>query len=274
MRNNKEGFKQEDEMRDKRLGIVCTVLLVVIYFLCGCQPVIAAEGAISIESLKIGGKAIGDRVKKTLFYKQLLPGGKISVNGKAISKEGALVSVEVTQDGKKTWRKARLSQNGFFEYSFTPRADESYVVCIKATSAKGLASIIEATCTEVKVSEKNIRSLVKETLDEVVQAYERNDSRAFMSFFSEDFYGDKDILDRAVRSGASLYHDVDIRVTLNSVVPDHGDKIFASMAFNRRYTVIKTGKTTTDSGATSFIFGIENGQLKIINMAKPPLFLY
>jgi hypothetical protein len=261
-------------MRGRRLGRVLTVLLVIIYFLCGRQPVIAAEGAISIESLKIGGKAIGDRAKRTLFYKQLLPGGKISVNGKAISKEGALVSVEVTQDGRKTWRKARLLQNGFFEYSFRPKADESYVVCIKATSAKGLANNIEATCTEIKVSEKNMYSLVKETLDEVVQAYEHNNSRAFMSFFSEDFYGDKDILDRAVRSGAGLYHDIDVRVTLNSVVPDHDDKIFASIAFNRRYTVIKTGKTMTDSGATSFIFGIENGQLKIVSMAKPLLFLY
>ncbi len=261
-------------MRNKGFGMAIAAFLVVIYFLGDCQILIAAEGTVRIESLKIDGKTIGDGVKKTLFYMQLLPGGKIYVNGKAISKGDELVSVEVTQDGKKTWQKASLAPDGFFEYSFRPKAGESYGVCIKATTAKGIASNIDVTCTEVKVSEKNIYSLVKETLDAVVEAYENNNQRTLMSFFSEDFYGDKDILDRTVRSGTSLYQDIDVRITLNSVVPDYSDKIFASVNFNRRYTVIRTGKTVSDSGATAFIFKFENGQLKIVSMTKPLLFIH
>jgi hypothetical protein len=129
-------------MRNKRFGMAIAALFVAIFFLGDRQLLMAAEGTVRIESLKIGGKTIGDGVKKTLFYMQLLPGGKIYVNGKAISKGDELVSVEVTQDGKKTWRKASLAPDGFFEYSFRPKADDSYGVCIKATTAKGMATLM------------------------------------------------------------------------------------------------------------------------------------
>jgi hypothetical protein len=230
------------------------------------------EETVIIESLRINDRLLSEKDGKIALYKQLLPGGKLYVSGKAVSKEGQVVSLEVTRDGGKTWQSVLLGKDGYFEYGFRPKAEGSYAVCVRARDSKGIQNVVEKTCKEITVSEKNIYTLVREVLDEMVEAYENRNGRLFMSFIGDDFYGDKDILDRGLRSSASQYHDVDIRYTLNSVVPDYVDKVFASVTFNRRYTLIRTGKTQTDGGTTAFIFRFEGGHLKVISMTRPLMF--
>jgi hypothetical protein len=258
-----------------KMRIVMVILIQAIFvsgfIVAGMGPA-QAEETVTIESLRMNDRLLSGKDQKIALYKQLLPGGKLYVSGKAVSKEGQVVSLEVTRDGGKTWQSAILGKDGYFEYGFRPKAEGNYAVCVRARDSKGGQNVVENTCKEITVSEKNIYTLVREALDAMVEAYENRNVRLFMSFIGDDFYGDKDIFDRGLRSSSSQYHDVDIRYTLNSVVPDYVDKVFASVTFNRRYTLIGTGKTQTDGGTTAFVFRFEGGHLKVISMTRPLMF--
>jgi hypothetical protein len=262
------------QLRAIQIGLIVTVFLLT--SICSgsiaTAQTVGAGDNVKIESLEIADKVFTAKETKAVVYKQLLPGGKVYVSGRAVSREGEITSVDVSRDNGKTWRNAALSKDGSFEYAFRPRAEAGSVVCIRAKDSKGFQNNVEATCKEITVSEKNIHTLVRETLDDAIEAYENHNSRLFMSFFSDDFFGDKDILDTAIRRATSQYHDVDIRFTLNSVVPDYTDKVFASVTFNRRFTEVKTGKTLTDGGTTAFVLKFEHGQLKILSMTRPLMF--
>ncbi len=234
-----------------------------------------AQGeAIKIKELKINDRVIPENKFKITLYKAILPGGKLYITGKASSTQGPIESVEVTVDNKKTWKKAFvLSPEGEFQIGLRLKAPETYVVCVKATDSKGRQNHIDETCREVFISDKTPYMLVRETLDALIDAYETKNLHLFLSLFSDNFYGDKTILDTSMRLARNRYLNVDIRYTLNSVVPDYSDKIFASVTFNRTYTIVKTGKTVTDMGATTFVFEFDNGNLKVLSMARPLMFL-
>ena len=164
---------------------------------------------------------------------------------------------------------------GLLSMASDPRRLRSITVCIRVTDDKGVQTIhVDASCREITVSEKSPYVLAKETLDKIVEAYEEKRIPLFMSLVSEDFFGDKTIFESSVRAAESLYTDIDIRYSIDNVVPDYdNNKIFVTITFNRRYTVIKTGRTATDSGSTSFIFKLEDCQFKLLSMSKPLIFL-
>jgi hypothetical protein len=236
----------------------------------GAQAQTAGPAGVKIESLVVGGMP-ADREAKVHVFKQLLPGGKIYVSGKPVAAQGPVAAVGVSHDKGKTWYKAHLLENGTFEYSFRPQAPAVYTICARVTDGKGMRTEVEASCREVTVSEKGAHMLVRETLDKLVEAYEEKNIRLFMSYVSDDFFGDKSIFEESIRNAERRYQDMDIRYSIDSVVPDYNDKIFVSINFNRRYTNIGTGATSTDSGATSFILKLEGGQLKVLSMTKPLL---
>jgi hypothetical protein len=227
---------------------------------------------VKIEYLKINNRLINERDRKIALYRQLLQGGKVYVTGKAAAGNNKIVSVEVSND-KKTWSQITLSEKGRFEYTFRPESEKVYELYIKATDSTGLHNDIDKIRKDITVSDKNIQSLVREAIDDIVSAYESRNISRVMSYFSEDFYHDATILERAIRAGDSLYYNPYIRYSINSVVPDYTDKIFASVTFTRSYTVIKTNKIVNDSGTTTFIFRFENDGLKVISMTKPLIFL-
>jgi hypothetical protein len=229
-----------------------------------------AAGA-KVESLALGGVSV-DKEMKVLVYKQLLPGGKVYLTGK-VSSPTPITGVGVSRDKGKTWYKAHLLDNGSFEYGFRPQAPAVYTLCIRLTDDKGTRTVIDSSCREVTVSEKGAYMLVRETLDKIVEAYEEKNIRLFLSCVSDDFFGDKTIFEEGVRNAERKYQDMDIRYSIDSVVPDYAGKIFVSLTFNRRYTNIGTGATATDSGSSSFILKLEDGQLKVLSMSKPAMFL-
>jgi hypothetical protein len=253
--------------------MVPVILSLILTLSVGFGLVFAAAEAVKIEDLKINDSAVSAKETKVTLYKPLLHGGKVYLTGKASSGQGPITSVEVTTNNKKAWRKAFLSPGGEFQAVFRPKAPAVYMVCLKATDAKGGQNDVDATCREVTISDKTVQMLVREVLDKLIEAYEEKNTGLFMSLISDDFYGDKTILDSSLRSSQNLYHNVDIRYTLDSVVPDYVDKIFAAVTFNRQYTLVKTGKAVADSGSTAYVFKFEGGHLKVLSMARPLMFL-
>jgi hypothetical protein len=118
----------------------------------------------------------------------------------------------------------------------------------------------------------NYQALAKESLDQMVAAYEARNVRDFMALVSQSYTGDVDLLDREIRRQFSRFTNMSIRYSLNNVTYDGKGKIAASMNYSKGYTDVKTGKQVTRQGQTSMVFTLEKGVCLLYSMGKPPLF--
>jgi len=215
---------------------------------------------------------VPDSQRELTFFRELLPGGKLSISGK-VNKDIVVKQIEISIDGKNTWRKIKISENNTFHRAFRVKdADKRYDLYIRVTDEKGDINNIDATNKIITFQDKSLYNTVRETIDGLIDAYQMRASGRFMSYVDESYTGEKIILDRAIRNDFSQAHDISIQYILNSVVPDYKGKVYVSLHFTRSYIDIKTGQRKIDEGITSIIFNIDTGKPTIYSMRGNPLF--
>ena len=178
----------------------------------------------------------------------------------------------VTQDNKKTWQQAELTKDGTFSYSFPPETGRTYEIYVEITDTRGKTNEVDDTRKEVTVSDSDIMSVIRDAVDAMINAYKNEDAMAFMSYVSDDFAGDYTILDRAIRSDFSIFDNIDLRYTLNTVTADSKGMIFVSLTFNRFVISSKTGHTFSDRGSTEFVFQLGQIHPMAYSMKNPLIF--
>ena len=226
---------------------------------------------IRLEYLYINKKMMPGTEKQVTFFRELLPGGKVSIAGKVAGTE-KVKAIEVSIDSKSTWRKVKVAQDNTFRYSFKAQKGTTYGLFIRITDAKGKTNNIDNTFKGITILDRSVYNAVRDVLDRMIDAYQGKVSGSFMSYVNDSFTGEKIEYDRSIRNDFSTLHDISIRYTLNNVTPDYKDKIFVSLNFNRSYTVIKTGRRGNDQGSTTMIFTLDNGKLSLHSVRGQPLF--
>ena len=113
---------------------------------------------------------------------------------------------------------------------------------------------------------------VRETLDNMVDAYSSKNIRGFMALVSDSYTGDSSVLDSAVLRDFSAATNITLRYTFNNVTTDGKGKASAALTFTRNYTDIKTGKQITNQGQTTMIFQIVGGSCLLYTQNQPQLF--
>ncbi len=229
-------------------------------------------GEVGIAYLYLNNMSYEEAGRKAVLFKESMADGLIHIKGKAAVGKGTIGSVRVTVDNKENWQEAKLADNGTFEFSFKPDIDKSYVFYIEATDTAGKVNDVEATRKEVVVSQQNFTQAVKEALDKMIAAYAAEDPSAFMALVSEDFSGDKVMLDRAIRSDFSVFDNIQLTYAINAVVADAKGRIAVSIQFNRSVVSSKSGSALTDRGTTEFIFSMGEKGPQVYSMKNPLIF--
>ncbi len=226
---------------------------------------------IRLEYLYINKKMVPDTEKKISIFRELLPGGKVAIAGKIAGAE-KMQAVEVSIDGRSTWRKVKVAQDNTFRYSFRAQKGTTYGLFIRITNAKGGTNNIDNTFKGITIIDRSLYNAVRDVMDKMIDAYQGKASGSFMSYVNDSFTGEKVEYDRSIRNDFSALHDISIRYNLNNVTPDYKDKVSVSLNFNRSYTVIKTGRRVNDQGSTTMIFAIDNGMLSLYSVRGQTLF--
>lgn len=217
---------------------------------------------------KVSADETGPKVK--VFREMLAADGMIRITGRTSG--GQTGSVRISLDDKATWQDVRFADNGTFEFSFKPEPGRTYAMLVEVTDTAGRTNKPEETRKEITLSEENIQAKVKEALDALFQAYAREDLRKFMAGVGENFAGDRDILERAVKRDFDALSNISMRYTLNSVAAGAQGRVFVSVTYNRMVFVNKTGTSNTDSGSTEFVFDSREGKLALYSMKQPLMF--
>lgn len=231
-----------------------------------------SEGITEFRYLYLNGTSYDEMGPKVTLFRDALPGGLIAIRGKATAQNNKIGAVQVSTDGKASWNKARLSDDGSFEFNFRPETGKEYKVYIKVIDTTGKTNDIDKTFKEVAVSELNIQAVIRKALDNMVVAYQDEDPMRFMAQVSDDFVGDKANLSRAIRKDFAAFDNISLRYTLNNVTSDSKSKIFVLINFNRMLTSVKSGKTLKDYGMTEFVFQLGDQLPKVLSMKYPLIF--
>lgn len=226
---------------------------------------------VSINYMYLNKIAYEESGPKVTLYKGTLPEGKAVITGKASARAGKIGRVRVTTNNKETWEKAKLSDNGAFEFSFTPDENNPSIIYVEIADSAGKTNDVEATRKELSLSGQNIQGAIKEVLDAMIAAYRAKDPNRFKSFVSEDFVNDEAVLDSAVRRDFSSFDNIDLRYTLNNVTVG-ANGIYVSLNYSRMVTSAKSGHSYSDRGTTEFVFRMGESGPKVYSMKAPMIF--
>ena len=219
---------------------------------------------------KISADETGSKIK--VFKEALGPGGLIKISGKASVGRSAVGSVRLSLDDKATWVDVKFTDNGTFEHSFKPEPGKAYVLLVEVTDTAGKTNKVDETRKEIALSDENIQAKVRETLDAMFDAYNKENLGKFMSYVGENFAGDKVILERAVKRDFDALSSINLRYTINNISAGAQGRVFVSVTYNRMVLLNKTGASSTDTGATEFVFDSKEGRLSLFSMKQPLMF--
>lgn len=231
-----------------------------------------SEGSTEFRYLYLNGIAYDESGPKVTMYRDSVPGGLVTIKGRAATTNNKIGAVQISVDNKAKWDKARLSDDGTFDYNFRPEVGKEYVVYIRVIDTTGKTNDIEKTRKVIVVSGENIQALIKNTLNNLITAYQDKDPMKFMSQVSDGFVGDRANLERAIRKDFTSFDNIMLKYTLNNVSSDSKSKIFVSINFVRMLTSVKSGKTLKDNAMTEFVFQLGDQLPKIFSMKYPLIF--
>lgn len=227
---------------------------------------------VSIKYMTLNSISADESAKKLTVFKETLKDGKIIIKGKVYAGKGASVgSVRISIDGKSTWQDAKFTESGNFEFSFEPEKGKTYKLYVEITNTAGKTNNIDETYKEIVISEENITSKIKEVLDDMFKAYSEENLSKFMSYVSDDFAGDKDFLELAVKKDFNSLNNIKMYYSINSIAS--GLKgVAVSITYNRSFLSSKSGQITSDNGITEMVFKLNENKPLLYSMKKPLLF--
>ena len=231
-----------------------------------------SDTGVSTRYIYINDLSYDELGEKVTLYQESLPQGKVQIRGKGSAGKNKVGAVQISLDGKQSWQKAKLTNNGSFIYSFTPEIGKTYELYVKVLDTTGKSNDVDASRKELAISGENIQDQIYKTLDQLIKAYQEEDSFAFMRQVSDDFVSGTALLDSAIRQDFTAFDNIQLHYTLNNVTRASGGNLFVAITFSRMVTSSRTGDTFTDNSSTEFTFKVENGVPKIYSMKNPLVF--
>ncbi|RJQ65954.1 MAG: hypothetical protein C4519_26605 [Desulfobacteraceae bacterium] len=231
-----------------------------------------SDAAVSIEYLYINQIAFEESDTQVLLFKEFLTSGMIEIRGKARASKGSIGAVKISLDDRKTWQEAKLSSGGSFEYQFKPEEGKAYDLYIEVIDTLGKTNNVEETHKVIKLTDQNIRALIKEILDQMAAAYMAEAPAAFMRHVSEKFAGDELNLDYAVRRDFTFFDNIQLILTISNLAIGSKGNIYVNVSYSRFLIATRSGLPLRDRGITEFIFVQKGGQPKLYAMKYPLIF--
>lgn len=230
------------------------------------------DAGVSTRYIYINDLSYDELGAKATLYQETLPQGNIYIRGKGTAGKNRIGAVQISLDGKQSWQKAQMANDGSFTYNFTPEINRTYELYVKVLDTTGKSNDVEASRKELIVSDDSIQDEVYKALDQLVKAYQDEDSFAFMRQVSDDFVSGTALLDSAVRQDFTVFDNLILHYTLNNVTRASNGNLFVAISFYRMVTSSRSGETFNDNASTEFTFKVEGGVPKIYSMKNPLVF--
>lgn len=225
-----------------------------------------------VDRLYVAGAEAARGRETVTFFRDHLEAGRLVVKGFAARSKVPVALAEVSLDGGETWAKADLSKRGF-EYAFAPEPGRSYTIMARLTDAGGKQSLPEETPSmKAGFRDEDLAQAVRAALNKLAAAYRVADLTGFMDGVSLDYRGWRSALEDAVARDLQRYNNIALDIIEDGVVAAGRDAKLTFRFHWRGYDAQSGAEIRSAQETTVFTFRWEDGRLKLLEMAYPPMF--
>lgn len=170
----------------------------------------------------------------------------------------------VSEDGGRTWKEITLSTD--VRYAFSPIPNKQYQPVLKIKT-KDMVDVTMAFLNggSIVYQAGDFSQEVLKAVQNIADAYERQDFGSFSNMVSRDFLGNKASLDEGVRFDFDMFTDIRLIIYVDRI-NQRGDSFTAETRWDKSQAPRKTGEVQKTSGKTTMAFVMEDGQLKLRNL--------
>lgn len=170
-----------------------------------------------------------------------------------------------SEDDARTWQEVPLSRD--IRYTFTPLPGKRYLPTIKVKTLDGYDIVLKVfnTIDAVVYQDIDYQQQIAEAVKTLADSYERKDLATFSRLISRDFIGNKVFLEEGVRLDFDLFNDIKLSIYINRI-EKRSSEFVADTKWDKSQLPRKTGQQQRTSGSTTFLFVLEDGEMKIKNL--------
>ena len=243
--------------------------------LCGATaPSVSAQATVELKSYQIAEMNAEDLGRRVILYRDLLPGGVIAVQGRFVSNSpgSAVQQVEVSIDGRATWQKTPLLENGTFRFEFRPESDETYLIFVRAQNSGQTLNDVNDSRRQVFLSGRSVQDEVRDTLRTMIDAYRNKNFQQFMRHVDPSFLGDDYQLAWALRRDFAYLSNVELDFLIANMSVGRRGQVSVAFSYNRSVIASRDGKVYTDRGLSEMTFRPSTEGMRLYSMKQPLLF--
>ena len=225
----------------------------------------------AITDLKLNSVDVVWAEDKVTLSPEDLVQGEIIIRGQADIRKGIIGLVEISLDDGKSWSKAELGERGLFSYEFRPEIGRSYGFRIRAFSTTGVSTDEEDHSFTLSVTTLSNVDEVRRTFMALLHSYMDENRIEFMRYVSEDFEGDRMVLEDAISDDFRWLDQIRIQPYISRIV-NFDQEYQVYFTFNRQVVSVADGRVLRDSAATTATFRREEGGFLLSRLAAPLIF--
>ena len=229
------------------------------------------EDIVNVNYLYLNSLSFDEMDKELMFSNETLEDGMMHIRGKAYAGSSSIGRVLITTDNQKTWQKATLASDGSFDFAFKTELSINYNIFVKIIDTTGKTNEIDETHKVVTITNKDMTEIVMQTLEKLKEAYEEETYPDFMKYVNEEFTGDYTALELALIKDFTLFNNIQINFTINSIAYQNG-KYLVGVTYNRTLESSRDGNVYNDSGITEFNFKDGKFGAMLYSMKNPIIF--
>ncbi len=218
----------------------------------------------SIENPRLNSHSLSDARGEVILTKGDLVAGEISVEARLFTLDKA-TTLLLSKDGGQTWEELPLSRNIRFAFNPLPNKPYDFILRIKTTDGREPRVRIFNSVNSFTYKDIDLNQLIVETVKEIANAYERSDLSTFSDHISRDYLGNKAMLEEGVRFDFDMFTNIRLTIYINHIEERRG-LFVTETKWDKTQNPRTTGQEQRTSGKTTFMFVLEDGQMKIKNL--------
>ncbi|HSV43581.1 MAG TPA: hypothetical protein VLJ10_03415, partial [Candidatus Bathyarchaeia archaeon] len=218
----------------------------------------------AIENPRLNSRSMADARGDVILSKTDLIAGEMIVEARLFTIDKAQ-TILLSDDGGRTWKEQGLSQN--INFRFTPLPDRAYdfVLRIKTTDNREPQVRLFTMVNSIIYRDVDFDQLIVETVKMIADAYEQANITVFSNHVSQDYLGNKAVLEEGVRFDFDMFINIRLTIYVNRI-QQRGDMFVVETKWDKTQTPRKTGEEQRTSGKTTFTFVLEEGKMRIKNL--------
>lgn len=225
---------------------------------------LAAFYGYTFEDARLNSRSVSNMRGDVILTPKDLIAGDIVVEGRLFTLDKA-ETLLLSKDGGRTWEQIGLARQIRYRFRPVPGMPYDFILRIKTTDGREARLKLFNTVESFVYHDVNMDQLVAQTIKLIAEAYENMNLVAFMQHVARDYLGNKAILEEGVRFDFDMFTNIRLTIYINRIT-QRGNLFVAETKWDKKQTPRTTGQEQRTTGKTTFIFGLQDGKMKIKNL--------